>query len=102
MANSKLENISAVSKLVSVVIVIVVVAVAAIGVVYISSARSGPSSGSNITCSSQSNSSAVQIAILSGASNSANGPGYSPDSITLVIGSNNTVTWTNGDPSITL
>ncbi len=40
---------------------------------------------------------AVQVSIYSGSSNSANPPGYTPDKITLVIGVNNTVTWTNND-----
>jgi plastocyanin len=38
----------------------------------------------------------VSIPSGSGASQSA-APGYSPDTITLVIGVNNTVTWTNND-----
>jgi plastocyanin len=41
--------------------------------------------------------SGIQISILSGVSNSANPPGYSPDKITLVVGINNTVAWTNND-----
>src|SRR2546430_10515364 len=39
----------------------------------------------------------LQVSIYSGSANSANPPGYAPDSITLVIGVNNTVTWTNND-----
>lgn len=42
--------------------------------------------------------SAVPVAILNGAGGGANNaPGYSPDSVTVVIGVNNTVTWTNDD-----
>jgi plastocyanin len=42
--------------------------------------------------------SAVPVAILNGAGGGANNaPGYSPDSISVVIGVNNTVTWTNDD-----
>jgi plastocyanin len=41
--------------------------------------------------------STVSVAILSGASGGPSHPGFSPDSITLVIGVNNTVTWTNDD-----
>ncbi len=42
--------------------------------------------------------SAVPVAILNGAGEGANNaPGYSPDSITVVIGVNNTVSWTNDD-----
>jgi plastocyanin len=39
----------------------------------------------------------LQVSIYSGAANSANPPGYTPDRITLVMGVNNTVTWTNND-----
>lgn len=39
----------------------------------------------------------VTVNIPSGAGQSNGAPGYSPDSITVVIGVNNTVTWTNGD-----
>jgi plastocyanin len=75
-----------------------VVIVAAVAVYFLFFSGAPPASnGSNISCSSQSNGSAIQISILSGASNSANAPGYSPDKLTLVIGKNNTVTWTNND-----
>jgi plastocyanin len=97
LKGTKSENSRGISRVVSVVIVVVVVAIALVGVFYISSSRSSPSSGSNISCTNQPNSAAVQVSILNGASNSANGPGYGPDSITLVIGTNNTVTWTNND-----
>ncbi|HVC26869.1 MAG TPA: plastocyanin/azurin family copper-binding protein [Nitrososphaerales archaeon] len=40
----------------------------------------------------------IPIAILNGAGGGANdAPGFSPDSITVVIGVNNTVSWTNDD-----
>ena len=39
----------------------------------------------------------LQVSIYNGAANSANPPGYTPDSVTLVIGVNNTVAWTNDD-----
>ena len=42
-------------------------------------------------------SSGVHVSIPSGASNPANTPGYSPDKITLVLGVNATVTWSNDD-----
>jgi len=32
-----------------------------------------------------------------GASNPANAPGFAPDTVTVVMGVNNTVTWTNND-----
>lgn len=42
--------------------------------------------------------STVPVAILNGAGGGANNaPGFSPDSVTVVIGVNNTVTWTNDD-----
>jgi len=40
---------------------------------------------------------AVKVSIPKGSANPANTPGYSPDKITLVIGVNNTVTWSNDD-----
>ena len=85
-----------ISKMILIVTVVAVVLVAGFAVFYISSGSS-PSSGANISCGSSANPSSVQISIQSGASNSANGPGYSPDRITLVIGTNNTLTWTNND-----
>lgn len=91
---------SALSKIITLAIVAVVVLAVVGGVfVYFSSARGTPSSGTNVNCSSSSptNASAVQVSIYSGASSSANAPGYAPDSIVLVIGQNNTVTWTNHD-----
>ncbi len=42
---------------------------------------------------------AVSVSIVQGALNYPN-KGFSPDNITLVIGVNNTVTWTNNDSSI--
>lgn len=39
----------------------------------------------------------VKVSIPSGAANPAGAPGFSPDTITLVIGVNNSVTWTNDD-----
>jgi len=45
--------------------------------------------------------STVAVKILSGAGvGPSSAPGYSPDSITLVIGLNSTVTWTNDDSSV--
>src|ERR1700740_2854350 len=85
-----------ISKMIVIVTVIVVVLVAGFVAFYFSSGSS-PSSGANISCGSSANLSSIQISIQSGPSNSANGPGYSPDKITLVIGTNNTVTWTNND-----
>jgi len=42
-------------------------------------------------------SSGVAVSIPSGAGSPSGAPGYSPDKITLVVGANNTVTWTNND-----
>jgi plastocyanin len=39
----------------------------------------------------------LAISIPKGAGNPNGAPGYSPDKVTLVIGVNNTVTWTNND-----
>jgi plastocyanin len=56
------------------------------------------SSASGCSQSSSSSSiSVVPISITNGASSRSDAPGYSPDIVTLVIGVNNTVTWTNDD-----
>jgi plastocyanin len=39
----------------------------------------------------------VQASILNGAGSNMSSPGFSPTTITLVIGVNNTITWTNND-----
>jgi plastocyanin len=39
----------------------------------------------------------VKVSILTGSSKNSTSPGYSPETITVVIGVNNTVTWTNND-----
>ena len=41
----------------------------------------------------------VAVSIPSGAGSPNGAPGYSPDKITVVVGVNNTVTWTNNDGS---
>ncbi|TLX94538.1 MAG: hypothetical protein E6K96_08335 [Thaumarchaeota archaeon] len=41
----------------------------------------------------------VKVAIVRGAASNSSAAGYSPDNITLIIGVNNTVTWTNNDTS---
>lgn len=91
------KNSRAISKMVSIGIVIAILIIGVAGLLCVSTARSSTSSGSGISCSNTPNSSAVQVSITPGASNSANAPGYSPDAISLVIGTNNTVTWTNND-----
>jgi plastocyanin len=79
-------------------IAVVVIAAVAATVFFVSASGRSPSSGANVSCgTSAPDGSAVQIAIYSGASSSGNPPGYSPDRLTLVIGVNNTVTWTNYD-----
>lgn len=98
MRNSVLgKSTVAISKVVTIITVIVVVVIAAAGLIYLASSRSASTSGTGISCSSQANSSAVQVSIINGASSPSEAPGYSPDAITLVIGTNNTVTWTNDD-----
>jgi plastocyanin len=42
----------------------------------------------------------ISISIPKGAGQPSGAPGYSPDKITLVVGVNNTVTWTNNDNGI--
>src|SRR5207253_10975784 len=87
----------AIGKAVIGAIAIIVVAVAGVGI-YIMSSNTGPPDSS--VCGSATSSASqqpLQVSIYNGSANSANPPGYTPDSITLVIGVNNTVTWTNND-----
>ena len=64
-----------------------------------SSASSSSASSSSSSSSSSSGASlnAIQVSMPAGAGNPTGAPGFSPSSLTLVIGVNNTVTWTNND-----
>jgi plastocyanin len=77
-------------------VAIVAVAIAAFGVIYLNGSGS---SACTSAASSQSSVAplAIRISEYSGSSNSANPPGYKPDAVTVVIGVNNSVTWTNDD-----
>jgi plastocyanin len=75
---------------------IVVIAVAGVAA-YMAISNTAAPNASVCTASSSAGDAPVQVSIYSGSGNSANPPGYAPDSITLVIGVNNTVTWTNDD-----
>ncbi len=68
-----------------------------------SSSTTGSSStaqtvGSSLS-SSSSKASGVSVSIINGAGTNQSSPGYSPTAITVVIGVNNTITWSNGDTS---
>jgi plastocyanin len=62
-----------------------------------------PPSTSGITSSISSNQTATQspvttqVSIVAGAAVNVNQPGYTPTDVTVVIGANNTVEWTNND-----
>ena len=45
-------------------------------------------------------STAVGVTIEKGAASGDSSPGYSPATVTVVVGVNNTVTWVNGDDAI--
>lgn len=82
----------------AVVAAIVIVAIAVGGVaVYMVAANTASPNASVCGSSAAGGQSPVQVSIYSGSANSANPPGYTPDSITLVVGVNNTVIWTNND-----
>jgi plastocyanin len=83
----------AIGKAIIVAIAVVAIVVAGAGIFVASSGSGAPKASA---CGS-SGASPVQVSIYSGSANSANPPGYTPDAITLVIGVNNTVTWTNND-----
>lgn len=80
-----------------VVVLVAVIAVAAVAAGLYLSMGSGTPSSTCSTPSSQASAQAVAVSIYSGAANSNDPPGYAPDTITLIIGINNTVTWTNDD-----
>jgi plastocyanin len=65
------------------------------------SSSSASTSSSSTTSSSSSSSSAaanaLMVSIPKGSGLPSGAPGFAPDNITLVIGVNNTVTWTNND-----
>ena len=80
-----------------VVALVAVLAVAAVGTgIYLVSSSGAPSPSCSAQ-SSQPSAQVVHVSIYSGASNSNNPPGYTPDAVALVVGVNNTVTWTNND-----
>jgi plastocyanin len=56
-------------------------------------------SSTTVASSSTGTGAAVSVSIVQGALNPPN-RGYSPDNLTLVMGVNNTVTWTNNDSTI--
>jgi plastocyanin len=93
MSNSAHRGIG---KAVIAAIVIIVVAVGGVAV-YMVYSNTAPPNSSVCGSSAGSGQSPVQVSIYSGSANSADPPGYTPDSITLVVGVNNTVTWTNND-----
>ncbi|MDA4126941.1 MAG: cupredoxin domain-containing protein [Thaumarchaeota archaeon] len=81
----------------AIVAVLIVGAVATLGYYQFEVAPglvSATSSVPSVTCPS---SACVNVTIPSGASTIA--PGFSPDTVTVVIGVNNTVFWTNSDDS---
>jgi plastocyanin len=77
-------------------IVIIVVAVAGVAI-YMVISNTAPPNASVCSSSAGSGQTPVRVSIYNGSANSANPPGYTPDTITLVVGVNNTVTWTNND-----
>jgi len=67
-----------------------------------SGTSTGASSSSTTTTSTSAKSSSApppgaQISILKGSSTDQSSPGFSPDAATVVVGVNNTVSWTNND-----
>jgi plastocyanin len=85
----------AIGKVIIVAIVAIVVVVAGVAYFMVSSNTAPPNS--SVCSASGSGTTPLQVSIYKGSANSADPPGYTPDNITLVIGVNNTVTWTNND-----
>src|SRR5712664_163576 len=80
-------------------ILILTVAVAGFAAFYAPSLSSGSSSCTAVNgqISTSGSGLGIRVSAYSGAANPSNAPGYRPGDITLVIGTNNTVTWTNDD-----
>lgn len=85
-----------ISKIVIAVVVVAVIVIAGGTTLYLTSLSPNPSSN-NCSTSNASSPSVVEVVITNGAGSRSGAPGYAPDSVTLVIGVNNTVTWTNND-----
>ena len=97
MKTNSSKEVAAVSKMISLGIVVVVVIIGIAGSLYVSTSNPPQALVAVSRATARLIRAAVQVSITPGASNSANAPGYSPDSITLVVGKNNAVTWTNDD-----
>lgn len=76
-------------------IVVVVVAVAGLIVFMVASGTAAPNASA---CGASAPSGElVQVSIYKGSASPSDPPGYAPDKITVVMGVNNTVEWTNND-----
>ncbi len=75
-----------------------IVVVAGSGVAPPSSSTTTSSSGSASTSHSATGTAkGVSVSIPNGANSPSNPPGYAPATVTVVVGVNNTITWTNND-----
>lgn len=86
-----------ISTIAATVILIVAIAIGGIAVFYSLSPASGSSSCTLASSQLSSSASDVHVSMYSGGANPSNAPGYIPDTITLVVGVNNSVTWRNDD-----
>ena len=88
-----------ISTMAGVGVLTLIVAIAGIAAFYVLSPASSSSSCSSTIGPSSSSTpvSGIHVSMYSGGAKSSNAPGYRPDDIRLVIGINNTVTWTNDD-----
>jgi plastocyanin len=86
-----------VSAATAMVILVAAIAAAGVTVFYISSPASGSNSCPAVNSQAGSSASGVRISMYSGAGNPSNAPGYRPYNVILVMGVNNTITWTNDD-----
>ena len=66
---------------------------------YTDAFQGGAGSSSTTTTSSSGNAS-VAISIPTGAGTPGGAPGYAPDTVTVVVGVNNTLVWTNNDGQV--
>ncbi len=91
------SNTAGLTRVATIAIIAIIIVAGAAGAFYYLSASGALSTSSNTQQVTNASLHSVQIFITGGASSRANAPGYSPDSITLVIGVNNTVSWMNDD-----
>ena len=98
MSGKNERNAISTSDAAAVIIAVMAVVILAAGLSLPPAAHPATSTSSSVAASSPQPSSAVTaVSIPNGAFNPSNPPGFAPDAVTVVIGVNSTVAWTNND-----